>query len=626
MKIRSFRRPKLTWWRLVLSVVGLALVGAAVYWGRSVLVPKAEAALPPSARETPAPVAVISEPSDYTRRPVAFLYGTTQITREQLGEYLIARYGADKIQLLVNKRIIEKTCTEKGIGVTEAEISAQLAEDLGPIKSNQKEFVDSFLQQRHMSLYEWREDVLRPKILMTKLLRNEVQVNEEEIRKAFQSLYGERVQCQAIMWPKEKVETAHGAYEKILQDPEEFDRLARTQYNRRLAAVGGMLEPFGCGGMGDVEVARRIFQLKEGEITPVFQTKTTDGECCAIFKLIHRIEPQKTVKLEEVRGIVEKEVLDRKIQVLITPRCKKLYDDANPEIHTAELAKDPEATGRSREVVAIIYGNIPITREELGEFLIERYGKEKIDLFVNKLIIEKVCAARGIQVADAEVEAELNQYLTQANVTKEAFVKNVLSPHHVTMYEWKEDNLRAELMMRKLIHDTVRVENDDLRKCFEAHYGEKVECQLILWPLTRGEHEIAIRQYDQIRQSAEAFDRVARTQASSRLAAAGGHMDPPSFGRWSTGNEIVEREVFKLHEGEITPIIETPEGYAVFKLLKRIPPVANKKLEDVRAELEKEILDKKTKLQIRPEFPEASRCRRAQHPLGRAAARGGSDQ
>ena len=41
---------------------------------------------------------------------VAYIYGSIPITREDLGEYLIARKGLDTVELLVNKRIIEHAC------------------------------------------------------------------------------------------------------------------------------------------------------------------------------------------------------------------------------------------------------------------------------------------------------------------------------------------------------------------------------------------------------------------------------------------------------------------------------------------------------------------------------------
>jgi hypothetical protein len=179
-------------------------------------------------------------------------------------------------------------------------------------------------------------------------------------------------------------------------------------------------------------------------------------------------------------------------------------------------------------------------------------------------------------------------------------VEKILRQQRKTLYEVKEDALRPQLLMKKLVGNSVRVEEEDLRKGFESYYGERVECQLIMWPRTPRDREIAIKQYEVIRKSNDEFDRAARTQASARLAANGGKIE--AFGRYSTGNEAIEREVFKLRPGEITPLIETPEGYAVFKLWGRLPGDANVKLKDKRASLEKEIVEKKTALQIPVEF------------------------
>src|SRR5262245_8762754 len=51
-----------------------------------------------------------------------------------------------------------------------------------------------------------------------------------------------------------------------------------------------------------------------------------------------------------------------------------------------------------RRIVGYIYGNVPVTREELGDFLIARGGHEKLELLVNKKIIEIEAAKRGITV------------------------------------------------------------------------------------------------------------------------------------------------------------------------------------------------------------------------------------
>src|SRR5262249_47053434 len=109
-------------------------------------------------KEKPATAPGTTEPgSDSSRQVVAYIYGTTPITRRDLGEYLIARHGADSLELLVNKRIIEQCCKEKGIQVTAAEVDSALAEDLKGMGVNLKDFVDQVLKHYNKTLYEWKE-------------------------------------------------------------------------------------------------------------------------------------------------------------------------------------------------------------------------------------------------------------------------------------------------------------------------------------------------------------------------------------------------------------------------------------------------------------------------------------
>ena len=60
-----------------------------------------------------------------------------------------------------------------------------------------------------------------------------------------------------------------------------------------------------------------------------------------------------------------------------------------------------------RRIVAYIYDTVQVTREELGDFLIDRGGYEKLDLLVNKRIIEVEAARRKVTVTAYEVQADL---------------------------------------------------------------------------------------------------------------------------------------------------------------------------------------------------------------------------
>ncbi len=611
MTTRSGKRPKVTWRRLALGGVGVGAVAAAVWWGRHATQASAEAAAPP-----PQPAAAQTPPappvSDYTQRVVAYVCGTTPVTREQLGEYLIARLGEFKVNALVNKIVLERACEKQGLGVTEAEVDAQLTTDLAAAQINRREFLDNYLRRRELTLYEWREDVLRPKLLTGKLLRERARPSEEDLRKAFASFYGEKVVCQAIFWPKAQHEEALAQYEKVRGSAEEFDRQARRQPDGRLGAVAGQMEPFGRHGLGDEVLENEAFKLREGEVSPVLKSpsnaRPTDDYSVVVLKLVRRVPADKVTKFEDVRPALEKEVVDRQVQALTPETLARLRQEANAEILLkAEDDKgqggEPvrEQLGRSQQPVAVLYGNLPVTREQLAEYLIARYGADRLDLLVNRIIVRRTCAEKGLAVADAEVEAALKEHLEASGVGRELFVKEVLHRKRKTLFEFQEDGLRAGLLMSKMVAPLVRAEEADLGKGFEAYYGEQFECRLILWPRSPRDHEIAIKQYGLIRTSEAEFDRAARSQANQRLAAESGKI--ALFGRYGFGNDNVEREVAKLAEGEMTPLVETPEGYAVLKLVKRHPPKEGVTLEgEVRGRLEQEVIAKKTQMMIPVEF------------------------
>jgi hypothetical protein len=251
----------------------------------------------------------------------------------------------------------------------------------------------------------------------------------------------------------------------------------------------------------------------------------------------------------------------------------------------------------SRQVVAYIYGSIPLTREDLGEYLIARHGAERLELMVNRRIIDLACQKKGIVVTDAEIDAALADDLKRMNILSvKEFVNAVLKKHQMTIYEYKEDKIRPQLALSKLCRDQVKVTEEDLHNAFEAYHGEKVECQIIMWP-PEERHRVLTEVYGKIRDSEKEFDQAAKSQASSALASKAGHVEP--FGHHTTGNEEMEKEAFSLEPGQISRVIETPQGLVVLKCIKHIPAQAGATLDDKeRAKLEKDIFDRKLTLEI----------------------------
>src|SRR5262249_21992247 len=151
----------------------------------------------------------------------------------------------------------------------------------------------------------------------------------------------------------------------------------------------------------------------------------------------------------------------------------------------------------------------------------------------------------------AEIEAGLQQDLREQKMDLKDFEIRVRKENRMSLYEWKEDVIRARLLAAKLCRDRVKAEEDEIRKAYEAHYGEKVECRIIIWP--KDEEKRVMMLYPKIRDSEAEFDRAAHAQASPTLAQSGGKITP--IGRYSTGNEEMEKVAFSLKPGEISHVM-----------------------------------------------------------------------
>ncbi len=279
------------------------------------------------------------------KRVVAYIYGNIPVTREDLGEFLIARGGHEKLELLVNKKIIEVEAQKRNVTVTWTEVESGLNEDLRGMGISLADFQKHVLPRYSKSLYEWTEDVIKPRILLGKMCRDRVKVTEEDLTRAFENRYGSRRQAKVICWNKDDLKIAQKQWEEARQGDVEFDRVARTQADPSLASSAGLIAPV--GKFPDVEddtCTKVLFSLQKGEISQLFQTPA--GIMC--MKCVAIIDPDTTVKLEgKVREGFEKEMLDKKM----TAEIPKFFNECKVVAKPDLLLKGPPNPQEIRERV-----------------------------------------------------------------------------------------------------------------------------------------------------------------------------------------------------------------------------------------------------------------------------------
>jgi len=291
----------------------------------------------------------VSSDSNYDKRVVAYIYNNIPITREDLGEYLIARFGTQRLEFLANRRIVELECKAKGIVISDAEIEQQFQEDLksfGKTPLTEKQFVEQILHRFNKTLYEWKEDVIRPKLMLTQLARPRVHVTEEDLHKTFEAKYGDKMQCRMIVYPEKtpKIKLDE-IWAKVSKSEEEFREAARNQFVPHLASKGGEL-PYPIHHHFPVaEIEKEAFSLKEGDVSRLMELP---DKTWIILKCDKHLPQDPTKTFAEERLALHTEIFQVKLQQEANVVFEDLRRKAAPalflcdETHRMDVVQGPQ--------------------------------------------------------------------------------------------------------------------------------------------------------------------------------------------------------------------------------------------------------------------------------------------
>jgi hypothetical protein len=300
----------------------------------------------PGAKVNPPAAPAPGQPQpESDRRVVGYIYGNVPITREELGDFLIARGGHEKLELLCNKKIIETEAARRGITVTAVEVSAGLEEDLRGLGIALKDFEKHVLPKYNKSLYEWVEDVIKPKLFLTKMCKDRVKVSDEDIKKEYENRFGERRQAKIICWSKEDLRAAQQQWDSARKGDAEFDSIAKQQADANLAAACGLVKPIGRHPEGDDDtVVKTLYSMKVGEISGIIEVKA--GLMC--IKCVAIVPPEAGKALDDkMKAALHRELFDKRLTAEI-PKCfQELKTAATPNL----LLKGPPSAAEFREGV-----------------------------------------------------------------------------------------------------------------------------------------------------------------------------------------------------------------------------------------------------------------------------------
>jgi hypothetical protein len=272
-------------------------------------------------------------------QPVATIFGDEHVTKEQFAEHLIRRYGKKELQLFVNKRIIERAFARKELPLSADEVHAALEADIKGTGVTRDQFERDVLPKYGKTMTEWVEDVLVPRLMLAKLCKTRVMApTEEDLRRAFDEKYGEKIDVRMIYYLPVHATAARAEYEKIKSDENAFAAAASGQYHIVWRTTGGRTGapmPRAALSPPNEQVQAVVARLRPGEVSPLLDAPVIDGHAggLMVIKCDKVIPADGSKSFAAEKPMLLKEVLEARINREIPKLMDELKREANPQYH-----------------------------------------------------------------------------------------------------------------------------------------------------------------------------------------------------------------------------------------------------------------------------------------------------
>lgn len=543
----------------------------------------------------PASVSAASGNLTQTESAVVAIVNKERITRNQLAMECIRRFGEAVLEGEVNKRLILAECAAKGIQVSDQDVSDEIERMANKFGLSEERYLSMLQTERDISEAQYRHDIVWPMLALRRLAVSSLQVTQAELERAYESEYGAMVQVRMIACRDPK--KAEAVLAKVKANPQAFDRLAKDMSeDENSAATRGLIPPVR-RHVGEPAIEKAVFQLEEGEISPIVPA----ADQYFIFRCERHIPPRELDEKQKqaVMAELQESLRDQKLQSAGNEIFKELQAKATIE----NVVNDPERRKKLPGVAAIVNGK-QVTMQELGEQCILRFGKEVLEGEINRKLLSQALAKRSLEVSQADLKQEIGRaaesfgFINQQGVVDiDKWLQHVTEESGVKVDMYVRDVVWPSAALKKLVDSSVEITDEDLKKSFESNYGPRVEVLAIVLSNQRTAHQV----FDLARQNPtdKFFGELANQYSVEPVSKANFGQVPP-IRRWG-GQPLIEQEAYKLKPGEISGVISAGDKFIILRCLGLTRPVV-KEMAEVKDELEKDIREKKMRLAMANEF------------------------
>jgi parvulin-like peptidyl-prolyl isomerase len=554
---------------------------------------------PPSGSASTKDPKVVATPASNTRSikdsesgpPIVAVVNNQSITLQDLAQQCVLRYGDQILDNIVNRYLILQACQSKKIEITQKDVDDEIARVASKFNLSVPMYTKLLQEERNITPEQYSSDIVWPMLALRQLGKDLIQVSPQEIDRAFQSEFGPKVQVRMIVC--KDLEQLKGIHAQALANPDSFKTLARNHSeDTNSASVDGLIPPIRRFS-GDDEFEAIAFGLQPGEISKIF----TVSDMHVTLQCLRHVPPANppAPQLAEIQNRIKSEMQEQKLR----ESAEKMYTDLRQNAQVVTVVGHPELQQQYPGVAAILNGQ-GIMMDILEKECVKRFGTQTLEGEINRKLVEGALAKAGQQVTQAEIDQEIRNtaefygYINADGTPDlQRWIADVLSEDGKTVDLYVRDAVWPTVALKKLVSNRVTVSDEDLKKGFEASFGQRAEVLAIVLSNQRTAQEVW--EMARNRSTEQFFGELANQYSVEPSSRANFGKVPPL--RKHGGQPNLEKAAFGLKPGEMSGIVEVAGQYVIVRCQGFTDPVV-KDFQAVKTELSKEILEKKTRVEM----------------------------
>ena len=211
-----------------------------------------------------------------------------------------------------------------------------------------------------------------------------------------------------------------------------------------------------------------------------------------------------------------------------------------PRLETVRLPTN------TTDPIALVNGEV-ITRQQLADECIARKGQEILDTLIARRLIEQEMKKKKLEITGAEIDAEIDRVAEGVgHVSREVWLRTLDKERNISPATYARDIIYPSLALRKLAEPRVQVTEQDLTDAFEANFGPRLRCRIIMTNDIRKATEI----WEELRKNPGGFEKLAQEKSLDSATRSFGGLLPDPIARHAVPRNVSDPAFRQLVDGD----------------------------------------------------------------------------